>query len=85
MPTREEFSNAIRAKLREAELRGAGHLDLNAGELHRELGGYPAAGAHQMPSCCEALYAEQRTGDTILARPPKGKGASLTVRYKLPR
>jgi hypothetical protein len=38
-----------------------------------------------MPSCCEAMYAEKRTGDVIIARPPEGMGASLTIRYKLPR
>jgi hypothetical protein len=38
-----------------------------------------------MPSCCEAMYAEKRTGDVIIARPPEGMGASLTIRYQLPR
>lgn len=84
MPTKDEFAKAIAAKLRAAELRSAGHLELNAGELHRELGGYPGA-VHQMPSCCDALYEVHRAGDTILAKPPKGKGATLTIRYKLPR
>ncbi|MBX9829559.1 MAG: hypothetical protein K2Y27_31785 [Xanthobacteraceae bacterium] len=84
MPTKEEFARAIGARLRDAELRGADNLDLNSGQLHRDLGGYPGPG-HQMPSCCDALYSVQRAGDTILTRPPKGKGASLTIRYKLPR
>lgn len=84
MPTKDEFAKSVSAKLREAQLRGARHLDLNSGQLHRELGGYPGTG-HQMPSCCDALYEAQRTGDTVLARPPKGKGASLTIRFKLPR
>lgn len=84
MPTKAEFAKAIAAKFRAGELRNADHLDLNAGELHRELGGYPSAN-HQMPSCCDALLDAQRTRDTIMAKPPKGKGASLTIRYNLPR
>lgn len=84
MPTKEEFGKAVGAKLREAELRGGEHLDLNSGELHRELGGYPGPN-HQMSSCCDALYDAQRAGDTILSSPAQGKGASLTIRFKLPR
>lgn len=87
MPTTEEFSKAIKARLREAELKGAEWIEINAGQLHRKLGGYPpeAGGSHQMPSCCDAMYAEQRTGDIVKAMPSKGKGASLTIRYNLPR
>lgn len=84
MSTTQDFIDAIRARLRQAELRDAGHLDINSGELHRSLGGYPGPKA-AMPSCCNALYAEQRATDTIISQPPKGKGASLTIRYRLPR
>lgn len=38
-----------------------------------------------MPSCCQAMYHEQRADDEIISRPPKGKGATLTIRYRLPR
>jgi len=84
MPTTDDFREAIRKKLRLAEMRQATFLDINSGELHRELGGYPGPKA-AMPSCCNAMYAEQKAADSILAQPPKGKGASLTIRYKIPR
>ena len=84
MPTTQDFTDAIRARLRLAELRDEDHLDINSGELHRSLGGYPGPKA-AMPSCCNAMYAEQRATDAIISQPPKGKGASLTIRYKLPR
>ncbi len=84
IPTTDDFREAIRKKLRLAEMRQATFLDINSGELHRELGGYPGPKA-AMPSCCNAMYAEQKAADSILAQPPKGKGASLTIRYKLPR
>jgi len=38
-----------------------------------------------MPSCCGAMYAEQRSGDEVLYAPPKGKGPKLKIRYMLPR
>jgi len=31
------------------------------------------------------MYHEQKVGDEVISRPPKGKGASLTIRYRLPR
>lgn len=84
MPATADFREAIRKKLRLAELGNAAFLDINSGELHREVGGYPGPNA-AMPSCCNAMYAEQKATDSILTQPPKGKGASLTIRYKLPR
>ncbi len=84
MPTTEDFADAIRSRLRQAELSGQDHLEINSGDLHRSLGGYPGPKA-AMPSCCNAMYAAQRSTDRIIAQPRKGKGASLTIRYKLPR
>lgn len=61
------------------------YVDVNAGELHRAVGGYPGKN-HRMPVCCQVMYSCMKTGDKILPNgPPKGKGASLTIRYRLPR
>jgi hypothetical protein len=38
-----------------------------------------------MPSCCQVMAQERRALDAIVAGPPSGKGATLTVRYRLPR
>src|SRR5438105_3987583 len=84
MPSVGEFRFAIRSQFREAESRGLPHIEIKSGKLHREVGGYPGPEA-RMPSCCEAMYDEQKAGDEIISRPPKGKGASLTIRYRLPR
>lgn len=84
MPTKQEFIDAIRRKLRDAELQGEIYETINSGELHRELGGYPSP-RHQMPSCWDAMHEVQQAGDVVMRAPPKGKGASLTIRYKLPR
>ena len=82
MPNTADFTKAIESRLRDAARKGTRHIDINAGDLHRELGGYPGPNA-SMPSCCNAMYARQKPGDEVLARPPKGKGASLTIRYHL--
>jgi hypothetical protein len=80
----EEFRSALTRKLRLAELGGKLHVEINAGDLHRKVGGYPGPN-HRMSACCDAMYQAQREGDQIVARPPRGKGASLTIRYRLPR
>ena len=84
MPTVDEFRSAIRLQFREAESRGAPYIEINSGRLHRQLGGYPG-GEQRMSSCCQAMYHEENAGDEIISRPAKGKGASLTIRYRLPR
>ncbi len=80
----EDFRRVLGTKLRTAAASGASHLDVNAGELHRGFGGYPGPD-HRLPACCAAMRSTIRSGDVVLAAPPKGAGASLTIRYRLPR
>lgn len=84
MPSVEEFRLELKSQFRHAELKNLSHVDISAGELHRRLGGYPGPN-HQMPSCCQAMEQERRAPDEIVAGPPSGKGATLIVRYRLPR
>ena len=84
LATVKTFRAELRWQLRQAEWRGAPYIHINAGELHRKVGGYPGPN-HRMPVCCNVMYREQRVGDKVLSSPPKGQGASLTIRYKLPR
>ncbi len=85
MPNKEDFRKALLEEM-EAGIRAKKtHIDVNAGELHRQLGGYPGK-SHSMSSCCDVLYEEQERGRAdVLTAPPKKKGASLTIRYHLPR
>ena len=55
-----------------------------AGDLHRTVGGYPGPD-HRMPICCRIMREAMGTGDEVISEPPSGQGASLTVRYILPR
>lgn len=84
MPTKDDFRKELRRRLRDAEMRGARELKVNSGELHRSLGGYPGP-THQMPSCCDVMHEEMSAGDRIIEAPAKGRGASLTISYGLPR
>ena len=84
MPTAEDFRREVANRLREAELKGATELAINAGQMHRKLGGYPSK-AHVMPVCCNAMRDAMSAGDRVVQTPPKGRGASLTISYTLPR
>lgn len=79
-----DFELVLRQMLADGADSGESYIDVNAGALHRRVGGYPAAG-HVMPTCCGVMRAEMMAGDDVLAEPPKGKGASLSIRYRLPR
>ncbi len=63
-------------------------VSVQAGNLHRLIGGYPARdGAHSMPTVCGAMRREYSPdkGDRIVYEPKKGKGASLEIEFVLPR
>ncbi len=86
MPQADDFRNELYRMMLEAMKAGKAFAEINAGELHRRVGDYPGKD-HRMPICCDvmrrALAAD--AGDVILEQPPRGQGASLTIRYVLPR
>jgi hypothetical protein len=82
--TASTFQFALQCLFLKAENGNLSVLDVNAGQLHREVGGYPGNN-HRMPLCCDALRKSMGPGDTIVNSPPKGNGASLTVRFTFPR
>jgi len=86
MPTADEFREALYRICYEAFQHGQTTVDVNAGDLHRRVGGYPGPD-HRMPNCCSVMRQAMAAdaGDSILEEPPGGQGASLTIRYTLPR
>jgi len=84
MTTTKQFHNQLHDIFTHAEERGDWFVKVNAGDLHRMVGGYPGTN-HRMPMCCGVMYDEMKADDKILAAPPKGKGASVTIQYRLPR
>jgi hypothetical protein len=84
-----DFRSELRAQVGRAQKQGRPHIEVNAGELHRVLGGYPPKDGepqHSMPSCCDALREEYKRGKAdIIHETESGRSPSLTIRYYLPR
>jgi len=59
-------------------------VDVVAGDLNRELGSYPGP-SHRISDCCQVIRCLNTASDQVVAAPPKGTGASLVVRFALPR
>ena len=86
MPTSEDFKTELYRMMNEALFEGKAKADINAGDLHRRVGGYPGPN-HRMPMCCVVMLAAfaPDAGDVILEEPLSGQGANLTIRYVLPK
>jgi len=84
MPTAQNFRHELLAMFNEAEKQDLSSVEIKARKLHRRVGGYPGPN-HRMPTCCDVMLAEKRANDRILSQPRKGKGASLTIHYTIPR
>lgn len=85
MPTADDFRTELRSQLRTAAASGADQIDITSGDLHRAVGDYPDPKRHRMPVCCEVMCSEMRPGDQVISSPPLGHGATLIIRYILPR
>lgn len=84
-PTSEDFEKELNDIFQNAKREGHNFIDVVSGELHRQVGGYPNGGNHRMPVCCMVMRHNKKEGDELLYEPPKGKGATLKIRYKIPR
>jgi len=83
-PTAQDFQDELNNIFRLAQQQGKAYVDVKSGDLHRQVGGYPEHN-HRMPVCCEVMKKNMKPGDQILQEPPSGQGATLIIRYKLPR
>lgn len=86
MPTAGEFCEVLYRMFYRAFREDHAAVEISAGELHRRVGGYPGPD-HRMPICCGVMRAalDLEAGDQIVEEPPSGQGASLRIRYMLPR
>jgi len=88
MSKTEDFREELQAQIQRAQRQGRPHIEINSGELHRTLGGYPpkAGTANMIPSCCAVMWAEHDKGKAkVVFQTASGRSASLTIRYRLPR
>jgi 5-methylcytosine-specific restriction protein A len=81
---KDDFVRALDRIFRDRTEAGAPAVEVISGELHRKVGGYPGKG-HAMPTCCDVMREAMRFGDEVVATPERGKGATLRIRYALPR
>jgi 5-methylcytosine-specific restriction protein A len=70
MPTAKEFREHLFEAFRIAELDGRTSVFVNAGYLHRAVGGYPNRKTNRMPVCCDAMLRAMRKGDVIQCPAP---------------
>ena len=72
MPTAEDFRHELFRILEAAKNSGSEFVEINAGALHRRLGGYPGIDS-RMPDCCEVMKAQLRAPCKVgeVNRPPE--------------
>jgi 5-methylcytosine-specific restriction protein A len=88
MPNVDDFRNELAAQIDRATKQGRAHIEVNAGELHRKVGGYPPKGgdSHSMPSCCGAMRDEMVRGHAEIIHQIDSENApAFTIRYEIPR
>lgn len=73
-PTRTDFERALTEMWVRAAADGKSFVDIDAGTLHRMVGGYPGRD-HRMRACCAMMRRAMRAGDQIESAPSKGDGA----------
>jgi hypothetical protein len=78
----DHFRQGLLAQMNRAAAGGRIDVLINSADLYRSLGGYPGS-THGMPSCCDAMEAEMKLGDSMVL--DRTSGAGMTVRYLLPR
>ena len=86
MATVEDFRLRLNLIFIQALENGLSEVEVTSGELHRRVGGYPGPD-HRMPLCCQVMRESlsEKAGDRVVEAPPSGQGATLRIRYVLPR
>jgi 5-methylcytosine-specific restriction protein A len=76
------FASTLESLLAQARKAGETFLEVNAGDLHRKVGGFPGP-QHHMSLCCNVLRGAMGPDDFAVREPRSGSGPSLTLRYHL--
>jgi hypothetical protein len=84
MPTAADFRQTLKQIFVESQHKGVSFIDIRSGDLHRKVGGYPIRN-HRMPVCCRVMCSLLEFEDKIISEPPSGMGATLEIRYQIPR
>lgn len=84
IPTSKDFQVQLDQLLQEASKQGRPHFDIEAASLHHMVWGYYGR-KHRLPQCCYVMKKTMRHGDLVIKEADQDQGASLTIRYMLPR
>jgi hypothetical protein len=83
-PTTADFQQELDRIFQAAQDQRLSYIDVVSGDMHHELGGYLGKD-HRLPLCYDVMHRNMQAGDEILQSPPKGQGATLMIRYRIPR
>ncbi len=83
-PSEKDFQGELDSLFASAQQKGESFVEIKSGDLHRSVGGYPGR-SHRMPLCCAVMKKNMKAEDEILQQPPSGQGATLIIRFRLPR
>ena len=82
--TNNDFQAELERLFTTAQKCGFVAVEVCAGALHRRVGDYPGAD-HRMPVRCGVMRKSMNDSDSVVDEPEKGIGATLIIRYSLPR
>jgi hypothetical protein len=82
LPSAWEFQNRLMAILNGARENGKGYVDVESGNLHRQVAGDPNSN-QRMPVCWDVMRRMMRAGDSVIEEPTAGQGTKLIIRYIL--
>ena len=78
IPTAWDFRNKLTVILNTAKHSGKPYVDVESGNVHKELGGDPNS-YHKLPIFHEVMKKMMRPGDSILKEFHNGDGATILV------
>lgn len=82
IPTHVDFQKELENIFMKARQEGKESVVVTSKEVHSVIIGYPSNN-HRMATCCHVMTAMMKSMDEIVEQPPKGKGATLKVKYFL--
>jgi 5-methylcytosine-specific restriction protein A len=84
LPSKADFQRVLDDIFREMDQKHKSEIIVTAREVYRRAGVLSGSDP-SVALCCSVMRENMRPGDTVITEPPGGQGATLAIRYKLPR
>lgn len=72
-------------RFQRATSNGSSIIEIHARELHDSVEFNEGTHPNQMPNVCRLMHEASRSSDHVTHGPPKGRGGSLRIAYRVPR